>query len=57
MASLVEFFLAHGFWVWVAAAAAILALEIAFGSGWLLLPAARAAWGAVRSLSTHNATL
>lgn len=57
MASLVEFFLAHGFWVWVAAAAAILALEIAFGSGWLLWPAASAAVVAVLSLFTHNATL
>ena len=55
MASLVEFFLAHGFWVWVAAAAAILALEIAFGSGWLLWPAASAAVVAVLSLFTHHA--
>lgn len=54
--ALVEFYLAHGFWVWVALAAAILALEIAFGSGWLLWPAASAAVVAVVTLFTHNGT-
>lgn len=55
--ALVEFYLEHGFWVWVALAAAILALEIAFGSGWLLWPAASAAVVAVVNLFTHNGTL
>ena len=57
MAALALFYLQHGFWVWVAAAAAILAVEIAFGSGWLLWPAASAAAVAVLSLFSHSATL
>jgi membrane protein implicated in regulation of membrane protease activity len=32
----------HPFWVWAAIAAALLALEVATGSGWLLWPAAAA---------------
>lgn len=54
---LVEFYLAHGFWIWAAIAAAILAVEIAFGSGWLLWPAASAAVVAVVSLFSRSATL
>ena len=38
-----QLYLAHPFWVWIALAAAILALEVATGSGWLLWPAAAAA--------------
>ena len=34
---------AHPFWVWIALGAAILAAEVATGSGWLLWPAAAAA--------------
>ncbi len=33
----------HGFWLWVALAAAFLAIEALTGSGWLLWPAAAAA--------------
>jgi membrane protein implicated in regulation of membrane protease activity len=35
-------FLTHSAWFWVAIAAALLAVEIASGSGWLLWPAASA---------------
>lgn len=37
------FYVANDFWVWIAIAAAILAIEISVGSGWLLWPAASAA--------------
>jgi len=37
------FYLAHPFWVWMSAAAVLLALEVATGSGYLLWPAAAAA--------------
>lgn len=35
-------YLSHPAWVWAAAAAALLAVEVAAGSGWLLWPAASA---------------
>lgn len=54
MNALAEFYLAHGFWVWVAVAAAILAVEVSTGSGWLLWPAASAAVVAVLSLVTDS---
>ena len=57
MAGLVEFYAAHGVWLWIAVAAAVLAVEIAFGSGWLLWPAACAAVVAFVSLATRNAAL
>lgn len=57
MSPIAEFYLAHGFWLWVAVAAAILAIEIAFGSGWLLWPAASAAVVAVVSLFADSVTL
>ena len=57
MSPLAEFYLAHGFWFWLAVAGAVLAVEIAFGSGWLLWPAASAAVVAVVSLFTDSATL
>ena len=37
----------HGFWLWVALGAALLAVEVLTGSGWLLWPAAAAAVVAV----------
>lgn len=40
---MLDFYLAHAFWVWVAVAAAILAVEVSTGSGWLLWPSASAA--------------
>lgn len=55
--ALAELYAAHSFWFWAAAAAAILAVEIAFGSGWLLWPAACAAVVALVSLITRNAAL
>ncbi|WP_312160150.1 NfeD family protein [Phenylobacterium sp.] len=57
MSPLAEFYIAHGFWVWAAVGAAVLAVEIAFGSGWLLWPAACAAVVAVISLFTDNAVV
>ena len=57
MSPLAEFYLAHGFWLWLAVAGAVLAVEIAFGSGWLLWPAASAAAVAVVSLFTDSATV
>ncbi|HEY9236504.1 MULTISPECIES: NfeD family protein [Phenylobacterium] len=57
MTGLVDFYGVHAFWLWVAIAAAVLAIEIAFGSGWLLWPAACAAVVAILSLFTHNAAL
>jgi membrane protein implicated in regulation of membrane protease activity len=57
MSPLAEFYVAHGFWVWAAAGAAVLAVEIAFGSGWLLWPAACAAVVAVISVFTRNAVV
>jgi membrane protein implicated in regulation of membrane protease activity len=38
----VDTFLSHPAWVWAAAAAALLAVEVGTGSGWLLWPAASA---------------
>jgi len=40
-------YVSHPFWVWIAFGAAILAIEVATGSGWLLWPAASAAVVAV----------
>ena len=57
MSPLAEFYVAHGFWLWAAVGAAVLAIEIAFGSGWLLWPAASAAAVAVVSLFTDSATV
>ncbi|MDB5448795.1 MAG: hypothetical protein JWQ97_4112 [Phenylobacterium sp.] len=48
MASLAELYQLHAAWSWAAVAAALLALELATGSGWLLWPAASA--GAVAVL-------
>jgi len=43
MVSALDFYATHAFWVWAAVAAALLALEVATGSGWLLWPSAAAA--------------
>lgn len=37
-----DLFLVHAAWIWAAVAAALLATEVAAGSGWLLWPAASA---------------
>jgi membrane protein implicated in regulation of membrane protease activity len=42
MDGLMLFYATHPFWVWLAAAAIFLAVEVATGSGWLLWPAASA---------------
>lgn len=42
MALLADLSLAHAAWIWAGLAAALLATEIAAGSGWLLWPAASA---------------
>jgi hypothetical protein len=54
---LAEFYALHGFWVWAAIAAAILAVEVVTGSGWLLWPSASAAVVAVLSLVTDSAAV
>lgn len=47
MPTLTELYAAHPFWIWLALGGALLALEVATGSGWLLWPAASAAVVAV----------
>jgi len=42
MATLADLYLAHPAWIWAGVAAALLAVEVAAGSGWLLWPAASA---------------
>jgi hypothetical protein len=42
MPDLYALYLAHPFWMWIALGAALLAVEVATGSGWLLWPAAAA---------------
>jgi hypothetical protein len=49
MADLVVFYGAHSFWVWTALAAALLAVEVVSGTGWLLWPATSAGVVAVLS--------
>jgi hypothetical protein len=49
MQALIDLTAAHPFWVWMALAAILLALEIMTGSGYLLWPAAAAALVAVVS--------
>jgi membrane protein implicated in regulation of membrane protease activity len=61
MPALGDIYLAHPAWVWAAGAAALLALEVGTGSGWLLWPAAAAGVVAVLKafvpLSTEAAVL
>ena len=47
MPTLTELYAAHPFWIWLALGGALLAMEVATGSGWLLWPAASAAVVAV----------
>ena len=47
MTQLPELYAAHPLWIWMGLAAALLAVEVATGSGWLLWPAASAAVVAV----------
>jgi len=47
MIDLHQLYLAHPFWSWMAFAAALLAVEVATGSGWMLWPAGSAAVVAV----------
>jgi membrane protein implicated in regulation of membrane protease activity len=42
MPDLTTLYAAHPFWVWIALGAALLAVEVATGSGWMLWPAAAA---------------
>ncbi|MDB5496034.1 MAG: hypothetical protein JWP28_65 [Phenylobacterium sp.] len=49
MSDLTTLYAAHPFWVWIALAAAVLAVEVVTGSGWLLWPSASA--GAVAVLA------
>jgi len=44
-----EVYASHPFWVWIALAAALLAVEVVTGSGWLLWPSASAAFVALLS--------
>lgn len=50
MDGLFDLALANPFWVWAAVGAALLAAEMATGSGWLLWPAASAGVAAVLTL-------
>ncbi len=43
MADLLGFYAAHALWLWFGLGAALLAIEVMTGSGWLLWPAATAA--------------
>src|SRR5436309_2506589 len=47
MVDLHQLYLTHPFWSWMAFAAALLAIEVATGSGWMLWPAGSAAVVAV----------
>src|SRR5258708_26485844 len=49
MPDLATLYATYPFWVWIALAAALLAVEVATGSGWLLCPSASA--GAVAGLA------
>src|SRR4051812_2646937 len=44
MPSLIDIYAAYPHWTWLAVGAALLALEVATGSGWLLWPAGTAAF-------------
>jgi membrane protein implicated in regulation of membrane protease activity len=50
MANLIDLAAANPFWTWAGLGAALLATEVALGSGWLLWPAASAGLVAVLSL-------
>jgi len=57
MDGLTQLYVDHALWVWLAVAAAILAVEVATGSGWLLWPAASAAVVAFISGVTNSVAL
>ncbi len=57
MGMLTDLYANHAFWVWLALAAAILAAEVATGSGWLLWPSASAAVVALLALVTDSAAV
>jgi inner membrane protein len=57
MGMLVDLYASHAFWIWLAIAAAILAAEVATGSGWLLWPSASAAVTALLTFVTDNVAL
>lgn len=40
---MIDAYAAHAFWIWLGLAGALLAIEVAVGSGWLLWPSASAA--------------
>ena len=42
MTQVLDLYLSHAFWFWLGLAAAILAVEVATGTGWLLWPAGSA---------------
>lgn len=50
MDAVAGFYADHPFWVWVAVAAALLAIEVSTGTGWLLWPSASAAVVAIMTL-------
>lgn len=52
MADLVAFYGSHAFWAWTALGAALLAVEVMSGSGWLLWPATAAGVVAVLTALT-----
>lgn len=52
MADVLFFSGSHPFWLWAGLAAALLAVEVATGSGWLLWPAASAGVTAVLAAAT-----
>jgi membrane protein implicated in regulation of membrane protease activity len=54
MGALIDLYAAHGFWIWLALAAAILAAEVGTGSGWLLWPSASAGVTALLTLVTNS---
>lgn len=56
MADFVVFYASHAFWVWAGLAAALLAIEVLSGSGWLLWPATAAGVVAVLAALTPVST-
>ena len=51
MTTVLDFYATHGFWIWASVAAALLAVEVGVGTGWLLWPSASAAAVAVLALA------
>ena len=57
MGALAELYATQAFWIWIALAAALLAAEVATGSGWLLWPSASAALVGVLALAAKPSPL